>query len=217
MDFKEDQESLRLLLSRCLRETLCERLLSIGILDHIGTDTELVERILWEIWDRQALDTMTTDATTGRTNVGESVVDFQRCLRLAEPTVEQIRAAGFLDAVDMENQLVTFKDLQDVVSLKRNQMAIRNPFAYPKVTAVTTEDVCPAENFRPVQQRLGTLLDPHQNSAGESDDESPEHLSLTNFPKVARELLPPHSFVYARAFLAEGGRGKVQPFHLTLN
>lgn len=114
----------------------------------------------------------------------------------------------------MSANLVTFSDLQDVVTLKRDQPAIRNASVHLKVTIPSSVN----DNVnRLVQQRLGPFPIQHRHDYGESDDESPEcFIILTIFTKAARELPQPYIFMYARAFLAEGGKGKVRPFHFTI-
>lgn len=71
MDSESEQDS-RILLSRCLRETLCERLVGLGVVEHIGKDNYLVERIIQEIGDREALDNMSTESIGARKPTADS-------------------------------------------------------------------------------------------------------------------------------------------------
>lgn len=109
-----DEQNSRTLLRRCLRQTLCERLLCLGILDHTGSDDDLVERIVKEVEEHSSFETM---ANTNETQPGKTLAEFQQRLRLANSTMEQIKAAGFLDVPDFKNQITSFSYLQDVVAL----------------------------------------------------------------------------------------------------
>lgn len=121
---------------------------------------------------------------------------------------------------DIEFQITNFSDLQDAVTLKRDQIAIQNALQHLQIAAphhiAILQTASRDEHARFLQHRLVPFPDRARHDCGESHDGAPEHfIRLTNFPKVARELPQPYTFVHANSFLAEGGKGKVQPFHLT--
>lgn len=208
---------------RCQRNTLCERLLEFGELNHEGSHTDLIDRLVASILERQSMDREnSTSVATVQPDVNASLQDLQRRLRLTQETIDEIKKNGFLDVEDMSTHIRTFGDLQQVVSLKRDQLAIRNDLPHLKIlsTSATAVDVNhpvqqnerpinqQAAGSGPVQNRLGPLRREETFDSGESETEdfSPEIFVNQNSFRKLRTSYHNHlrSFMHEHMPLKEG-------------